>query len=103
MPIDTELAPTEWTSLDKGNAKRIVLTVCKQILQDEGLDWETIRGDYKNRHVLGVRRRICAFAWEVLCDFMSEGEVSDLLGMKRTGFRAARLAYWRCNLVSPTI
>ena len=103
MPIDAELAPTEWTSLDRGNAKRIVLMVCKQILQDEGLDWEIIRGDYKNGHAVAVRRRICAFSWEVLSDFMSEVEISEFLGIKRTGFRASRLAYWRCNLVAPTL
>jgi len=103
MPIDTELAPTEWTSLDKGHAKRIVLMVCKQVLEENGLDWDEIRGQNKKRETVLVRRRICAFSWEVLSDFMSEGEIANHLGLTRTGYRESRLAYWRCNLVAPTL
>ena len=103
MPLDAELAPTEWTALDRKHKKGIVLSVCKEILEEQRIDWDEIRGLNKKHETVKVRQRICAFAWEVLSDFMSEGEIATFLGIPRTGFRCSRFGYWRSQDVSPTL
>lgn len=69
---------------------------CKEILNEHDVTWDEIRydRDYKTSK---AKQHVCAFIHLALLSVMSEVEMSELTGIKRTSFRYCRIAFFEKN------
>tara|TARA_R110000824_G_scaffold367453_2_gene556607 strand:+ start:7180 stop:7566 length:387 start_codon:yes stop_codon:yes gene_type:complete len=86
-----ELTVRYWTdpNMTAGALRNCVIAHCWEVLKQNELDWDDIRKG-RARHAVRVRGQLCCFAYEVLCPWMHETEIGDLLGIKVTGFNESR-------------
>lgn len=97
MPIEMadNLVSDHWSDPKASivDLKKKVMQVCLEILHESSQDWDDVRSS-RGREAYEVRQKICAFVYLVLLPRMSEVEMSDWIGIKRTTFRYSRVAYF---------
>ena len=86
-------APTPWTSLSLAEAKKEVRSALFGMLKGTGYTYGEITNTKHHGVRLELRRRMCFLSYFVLIPWMSEVEIADFIGMKRTSFMACRRAY----------
>ena len=69
---------------------------CKEILDGYDVTWDELRTDRDRKTVL-AKQHVCAFIFLCLEHVMSEVEMSNLTGIKRTCFRDCRKKYLERN------
>ena len=70
--------------------KYVVRDMMKEILTKFGLGWGDLMSDERSKKVREARERISVIAYNMLVPWMSEVEIADFVGMKRSTFREAR-------------
>jgi hypothetical protein len=97
MPIDlADKMVTEHWSDPKASMvdlKNKTMQVCIDMLKHHDVDWGDIRTG-RGQSAYLARQHICAFVYLVLIKRMSEVEMSEWLGIKRTTFRYSRVAFF---------
>ena len=97
MPIEMadNLVKDHWSDPKASvvELKKKVMQVCLDIIKERGVDWDDVRKS-RHTHAFEARQHICAFAYQVLISRMSEGEISEWLGIKRTTFRYSRVVFF---------
>jgi hypothetical protein len=72
-----------------GMLKREVVMQARSMIVEAGFDWDDIRTS-RSTSVSMVKALVCYHAHQCLHEWMDEREIADLLGLKLSGFKAAR-------------
>lgn len=99
MPLMNEaeaLKKLYWTdpAITVDTLKQRLLAACQDILDSNDMDW----GDFRTSRTWDTReprKRICATAWLVLKPWMSEHDIAEFLGIKRSRMRSSALQFFK--------
>ncbi len=98
MPLVNEaegLRELYWSdpAMTVDDLKQRVLAACGDILDEHDIDWSDFRTS-RAWCTRDARKRICAITWVVLKPWMSEHDIAEFLGIKRSRMRSAALQFF---------
>tara|TARA_R100000458_G_scaffold57648_1_gene64134 strand:- start:54 stop:374 length:321 start_codon:yes stop_codon:yes gene_type:complete len=100
MPVELAdlIVKEHWTDSKRNirDLKGKVMAECHKLIDQHDVDWGDIRTG-RGEKAYNARQHMCAFVYLVLFDRMSEVEMSEWLGIKRTTFRYSRVAFFEKN------